>query len=159
MLFDLDALKGSSRRSSHKFRWLAGYFELRQIPKDYAWEIAVLANTPGIEKDHIRSWMFWSHKVWDNAVVPILQEFQDDESVTSAAFENAGSIVPEDGRDMILAMRGELRKAGLPVYSTMWLQDEFRAGRTIDSLAKDLGVSWSTVRAWKKLHGYSSGRW
>lgn len=158
MLFDLDALKGISRKSSPKYSWLAGRFELRKIPKDWAWEIAVLVNTPGISRGHICAWMYWSDKVWDRAVVPILEVFQDDETVTSAAFENAGSIVAEDGRDMILAMRWGRRMCGLPVYSTMWLQEEFRAGRTIRDLADDLGVSKPTIRKWKHDHGHSTGR-
>ena len=159
MLCDLDALLGDARRRSIKYRWLARVFDIRSIPRDYAEEIAVLANTPGISLGHIAAWMCWYPGFVDKIIIPIVEAFPDAARLGEA---NAASITLEDGRDMLIAgyigHRQGFGKDGMPIYGTMWLQTRWRDGdgATLREIAAELGMGMSVeaVVGWKHENGF-----
>lgn len=163
MLCDLDALKGRNRRASVKYRWLTVNFDPRNLPAEYAREIAVLAATPGVAHAHIQSWMLWKPWTWKRLIVPIIEAFAGDPEVVADGAANAASVTEEDARDMLVAthigrLKGIGTKGPVPVYGTMWLQQEFRGGRTAADIAESLGVKVGVIGEWKHVHGHMPGR-
>lgn len=94
MLFDLDAFKPQSA----KFRFLSRGFDIRRLPQDYAWEMAVLFHTPGIAPRHICLWMGWTQRFWDVHLRKLVISSVDDVGVRAAARANEASIGLEDGK-------------------------------------------------------------
>lgn len=158
MLYHLDALAGGTRAGSPKFRFLERGFDPQLLPREYAWEIAVVCGTHGIEHDHVRSWLRWSTWTFADKVRPILDIFGPRPDVIAAAHANAGSIRLEDGRDMLMARRAAganwLSKAKVgdtvPVWGLMWIEHENReVGRPLREIAEEVGVSMSQLMRWR----------
>lgn len=148
MLYHLDALLGTSRNASVKYRYLSRCFPLNNIPREYAWEIAVLANTPGILPRHVCAFMKWHPKYYDRVIAPIVESFRNDLSVVEAARANAASVTEQDGQDMLMAVIAAGRKTGgdqLPIYAWMWIK---ASGLTGVELARRCGVAPGTVYRW-----------
>lgn len=150
MLVDLDSLKGAARRQSVKYRFLARGFDIRRLPQEYAWEIAVLLNTPGISVMHVCCWMGWGSRFWKRELHKLKV---DDPEIIAAGVANADSITLEDGRDMLMALIVTRRRwHGMPVAATMWLRTRWHEdGLSVAEIARELGVTSRRVGLW--LHG------
>lgn len=149
MLFDLDAFKPQSA----KFRFLSRGFDIRRLPQDYAWEMAVLFHTPGIMPGHICIWMKWTERFWRYHLQKLVISSADDEGVQEAARANEASITLDDGRDMLRALIASGRGwTGMPVAATMWLKVvSHEEGLSAREIGDQLGVSTARVGRW--LHG------
>ena len=149
MLFDLDAFKPQSAI----FRFLSRGFDIRRLPQDYAWEIAVLFNPPGIFPRHICLWMGSTERFLEFHLQKLVISSVDDEGVQAAARANEASITLEDGpgvlRGLIAAQR---RWKGMPVAATMWLKVmSHEQGLSAREIGDQLRVSTARVGRW--LHG------
>jgi hypothetical protein len=149
VLFDLDSLKGAARKASPKYRFMSHRYSLARLPTEYAWELAVFANTPGLLPGHICRFMLWPKSwFWPRYVQPVLDVFAGDESVAAAARENAMQVVEQDGLDMLHALVAAhgVGEDDLPLAARMWLQSCGLGSREIGQI---LGVSPVTVRNWR----------
>lgn len=158
MLIDLDALLGERRRQSVKYRFLSRVFDPRYLPVDYAREISIFHATEGFSPENICAIMLWHPGFYETCVAPNIWL---DDSIRLQADANAASITLQDGKDILVAMtighrnhaaiRGEI-----PLWGTMWLQEQWRGGRKVHEIADELGVAPNTVQVWKGQHGH---RW
>lgn len=46
------------------------------------------------------------------------------------------------------------RHGDIPLWGTMWLQEQWRGGRKVHEIARELGVHADTVQRWKSQHGH-----
>ena len=141
-------------RQSVKFRFLARGFEIRRLPQEYAWEIAVLLYTPGVLPGHVCCWMGWSRRFW---YFHIRQLVTGDPEIIAAGVANAASVTLEDGRDMLMALLASGRRwQGMPLGATMWLRTRWHEnGLSVAEIAQELGVKDTRVARW--LHGNDFG--
>ena len=111
MLFDLNILMGQARYKDEKFLRVWNWFTPTDLPRAWAWELAVLLRTPGFGIDQLRIAFQWHPSVVFNALPEILEYFDDPSwNIRKAARANFESISPEDGIDWLLALR-ETRKS------------------------------------------------
>ena len=146
MRVDLDALLGERRRQSVKYRYLSWVFDPRICPPQYAREISVLVATPGISVDNVRALMRWHPGFYAKCVKPLISTGPD---IVKAGQDNAASVTEQDGLDLLIAVHLGRGVGPMPVYAAMWLQEQWRGGRTQVELARQLGVSVQAVSAWK----------
>lgn len=158
VLYDLDALLGERRCQSVKFRFLSRVFDPRYLPGDYAREISIFHATKGFSASNICAIMLWHPGFYAKCVAPNVWL---DEDIVAHADANAASITLQDGKDILIAlMIGHRNHAAIrgeiPLWGTMWLQEQWRGGRKVRELADELGVAEDTVQGWKGQHGH---RW
>ena len=152
MKYHLDSILGEDRLRSVKYRFLSRVFDPRMIPLEYAWEISVLLATPGFSVANVCSMMLWHPGFYGKCVVPLICP----ESLAEVGRDNLATVTRDDAINVLLAVlrgreRGFGRMGDVPVVASMWLQEEWRSGRSLRAIAAELGVHEATLGRGKEF--------